>query len=220
MKKFKILLVVLLSVLVLSGCSKDPTFEDVSGAFNNLNDATSYTITNVYQIDDNDSIYEEKTLLLGMKDDKKIAKLTTEAKRLNSFEDAGDGRFEIINLTTYFYNNQIGEYVDEVLTWRAGLIEELTNDMNNTTYNLDKAYFSEYSVVENAGVLILKGSIKQDKINDFFNKTLEGVSELKVTIQVANQDKSPLSFAVEYKLNGKLCESVIQYGYQVNEINF
>lgn len=220
MKKFRILIVVLLSVLVLSGCSKDPTFEDVAGAFDNLNNATSYTITNVYQIDEVDSLYEEKTLELGLKDEKKIAKLTTESKRLNSFEDAGDGRFEIINTTAYFYDNQIGEYVEGVLTWRAGLIEELTNDMNNTTYNLDKAYFSEYSVMENAGVLILKGNIKSDKINNFFNKTLEGVSELKVTIQVASQDKLPLSIAVEYKLNGKLCESVIQYGYAVNDITF
>ena len=173
MKKFKILLVVLLSVLVLSGCGKEPTFADISSAFDNLDTATSYSIYNVYQIDENDSIYDEKTLQLGTFQDKKIAKLETESKRLNTFEDAGDGKFKITNTTSFYYENQIGQYVDGVLTWRAGLIEELTNDMNNTTYNLDKAYFSDYSIVENAGVLLFKGNVKNDSINQFFGKTME-----------------------------------------------
>ena len=220
MKKFKILLVVLLSVLVLSGCGKEPTFADISSAFDNLDTATSYSIYNVYQIDENDSIYDEKTLQLGTFQDKKIAKLETESKRLNTFEDAGDGKFKITNTTSFYYENQIGQYVDGVLTWRAGLIEELTNDMNNTTYNLDKAYFSDYSIVENAGVLLFKGNVKNDSINQFFGKTMENVNELKVTIQVSKEDKLPLSLAIEYKLDGKPCESIIEYGYQVNELSF
>lgn len=218
MKKFRILLVVLLSVLVLSGCGKDPTFEDVSGSFKNLDKATSYTIYNVYMIDDTDSLYDEKKLEIGMCEGKKIAKLTIESKRLNTFEDAGDGKFKVTNSVKYYYDNQIGEYVDGEFTWRAGLIEELTNDMNNATYKLEKAYFSDYSVIGNAGVVMLKGSIKDNYINQFFGKTVENVSQLKVTIQTIKEDNVPISLAIEYKLNGKLCESIIEYGYSENTI--
>ena len=93
MKKFRILLVILLSVLVLSGCSKDPTFEDVSGSFKNLDKATSYTIYNVYMIDDTDSLYDEKKLEIGMYEGKKIAKLTIESKRLNTLQFLIERRF-------------------------------------------------------------------------------------------------------------------------------
>ena len=178
-------LCLVLVVFVFTGCaSSGLSIDDFVQAYNKMNDANCVMKTVSYNVE-GETLYNKKIMSRGTVAGQDVISLYEYNKRLNELTFENVGKFEITESQKYYYNNQIGEVVDNEIIWRAGLLEELTNQWGGgTRTSFKKSYITD--IVINKDLKTLEATVQEGYYQHILSSN---VSDLTVKIVLDNAYK-------------------------------
>ena len=181
------------------GCSEGLKVDNFISAYNSLNEAITINKTVSYNVGE-DTLYNQKIISRSSIDGKVVVSFYEYDKRFNEISIGNISKYKITTSQKYYYDNQIGEVVSDEVVWRAGLLEELTNEWGSSTVaTFDQNYLSDIVIDEETKTLT--ANIKQEYYDDIIQ---EEVTDLTLSIQIDNDNRLKL----------------ITYSYVCNGINF
>ena len=181
------------------GCSEGLKVDNFMSAYNSLNEAITINKTVSYTVG-NETLYNQKIISRSSIDGKVVVSFYEYDKRFNEISIDNTSKYKITTSQKYYYDNQIGEVVSDEIVWRAGLLEELTNEWGSSTVaTFDQNYLSDIVIDEEAKTLT--ANIKQEYYDDIIQ---EEVTDLTLSIQIDNDNRLKL----------------ITYSYVCDNINF
>ena len=181
------------------GCSEGLKVDNFISAYNSLNEAITINKTVSYNVGE-DTLYNQKIISRSSIDGKVVVSFYEYDKRFNEISIDNISKYKITTSQKYYYDNQIGEVVSDEVVWRAGLLEELTNEWGSSTVtDFNQNYLSDIVIDESTKTL--KANIKQEYYGDIIQ---EEVTDLTLSIQIDNDNRLKL----------------ITYSYVCNGINF
>ncbi len=181
------------------GCSEGLKVDNFISAYNSLNEAITINKTVSYTVG-NETLYNQKIISRSSIDGKVVVSFYEYDKRFNEISIDNTSKYKITTSQKYYYDNQIGEVVSDEIVWRAGLLEELTNEWGSSTVaTFDQNYLSDIVIDEEAKTLT--ANIKQEYYDDIIQ---EEVTDLTLSIQIDNDNRLKL----------------ITYSYVCDNINF
>ena len=181
------------------GCSEGLKVDNFMSAYNSLNEAITINKTVSYNVGE-DTLYNQKIISRSSIDGKVVVSFYEYDKRFNEISIDNISKYKITTSQKYYYDNQIGEVVSDEVVWRAGLLEELTNEWGSSTVtDFNQKYLSDIVIDESTKTL--KANINQEYYGDIIQ---EEVTDLTLSIQIDNDNRLKL----------------ITYSYVCNGINF
>lgn len=203
MKKVLNLLVLLISIICFSGCSCNKlNFTFFKDKVNDIEGYRYYVVTQeIYN--ENLLLYKEEKNVYLSEEKYRIVVNTESIADLDS-ENLYDEKEEV------YYQNGNDFYYQENGKWK---IKQKENSSANIGVSISEDIFKNYSIKEEGGNKFLEGPLKDDALDNFFGFDVEGVSEVKLSIEISNTDKVK-NIALEYKAeNGNKVIVSIKVGY-------
>ena len=203
MKKVLNLLVLLISIICFSGCSCNKlNFTFFKDKVNDIEGYRYYVVTQeIYN--ENLLLYKEEKNVYLNEEKYRIVVNTESIADLDS-ENLYDEKEEV------YYQNGNDFYYQENGKWK---IKQKENSSANIGVSISEDIFKNYSIIEEGGNKFLEGPLKDDALDNFFGFDVEGVSEVKLSIEISNTDKVK-NIALEYKAeNGNKVIVSIKVGY-------
>ncbi len=203
MKKVLNLLVLLISIICFSGCSCNKlNFTFFKDKVNDIEGYRYYVVTQeIYN--ENLLLYKEEKNVYLNEEKYRIVVNTESIADLDS-ENLYDEKEEV------YYQNGNDFYYQENGKWK---IKQKENSSANIGVSISEDIFKNYSIKEEGGNKFLEGPLKDDALDNFFGFDVEGVSEVKLSIEISNTDKVK-NIALEYKAeNGNKVIVSIKVGY-------
>ena len=203
MKKVLNLLVLLISIICFSGCSCNKlNFTFFKDKVNDIEGYRYYVVTQeIYN--ENLLLYKEEKNVYLNEEKYRIVVNTESIADLDS-ENLYDEKEEV------YYQNGNDFYYQENDKWK---IKQKENSSANIGVSISEDIFKNYSIKEEGGNKFLEGPLKDDALDNFFGFDVEGVSEVKLSIEISNTDKVK-NIALEYKAeNGNKVIVSIKVGY-------
>lgn len=203
MKKVLNLLVLLISIICFSGCCCNKlNFTFFKDKVNDIEGYRYYVVTQeIYN--ENLLLYKEEKNVYLNEEKYRIVVNTESIADLDS-ENLYDEKEEV------YYQNGNDFYYQENGKWK---IKQKENSSANIGVSISEDIFKNYSIKEEGGNKFLEGPLKDDALDNFFGFDVEGVSEVKLSIEISNTDKVK-NIALEYKAeNGNKVIVSIKVGY-------
>ena len=203
MKKVLNLLVLLISIICFNGCSCNKlNFTFFKDKVKDIEGYRYYVVTQ--------EIYNENLLLY--KEEKNVYLSEEKYRIVVNTESIADLDSEILQdeKEEVYYQNGNDFYYQENGKWK---IKQKENSSANIGVSISEDIFKNYSIKEEGGNKFLEGPLKDDALDNFFGFDVEGVSEVKLSIEISNTDKVK-NIALEYKAeNGNKVIVSIKVGY-------
>ena len=197
--------------IVCSGCGSKLNINDFLTQYNSMGQVYSITKTIEYTIDEH-NLFNKQIFQRDYKDDSLIVRYTETNKSLNQITLDDTRLYNTTTKDMYYYNNQVGEVVNNQIIWRAGLLEEITGLWGGGKRDLTASYF-EKIVVDNENYT-LTADVKMDYYDRVLSDTVE---QLKVTFDMDEQ-KRLNTVIFSYYVGQRAFLQTLEFGYEEVEI--
>ncbi len=203
MKRWTTMIIIAITLLFISGCQINSTYDENLSNINRI--LTNFSLDESYGYDyssiqkDAEDRELNKDTITQRIDRETEVKIYTEVEsyRLNTFNL--DSQYEITNYVVYFYNNQKGiQHGDDAIIWESTTYEEY-NLMTLPIQRIDADNLSAYDVQTSENLTIITCNVKIDKIEKVLGYTISNISELTLVVTFDATEDRLIEIEVSYQ---------------------